>query len=118
MVKQPMLNVSIALFALAAVLGLIVLRALLKKRETPKPVVYSHGLVAATALVLLIVYGVQNPDRFPRLSIILFVLAAIGGFYLLFNDLKRKPGPVAVAVIHALTAVVGFVTLLLFAFNL
>jgi hypothetical protein len=83
-----------------------------------KPVVYSHGLVAATALVLLIVYGVQNPDRFPRLSIILFALAAIGGFYLLFNDLKRKPGPVAVAVIHALTAVVGFVTLLLFAFNL
>jgi hypothetical protein len=112
-----MLNISIALFALAAVLGLIVLLALLKKRETPKPVVFSHGLVAATALVLLILYGVRNPDRFPRLSIILFVLAAIGGFYLLFNDLKKKPGPVAVAVIHALIAVVGFVTLLLFAFN-
>lgn len=112
-----MLNISIALFALAAVLGIIILLALLKKKETPRTVVYSHGLVAAIALVLLIVYGVQNPGRFPKLSIILFVLAAIGGFYLFFNDLKKKPGPVALAVIHALAAVAGFVTLLLFAFT-
>jgi hypothetical protein len=117
MVKQTMLNISIALFALAAILGIIILLALLKKKETPRTVVYSHGLVAAIALLLLIVYGVQNPDRFPKLSIILFVLAALGGFYLFFNDLKKKPGPVALAVIHALAAVAGFVTLLLFAFT-
>jgi hypothetical protein len=112
-----MLNISIFLFALAAVLGLIVLLSLLKKKETPKPVVYAHGLAAAIALVLLIIYGVQNPDHFPRLSIILFALAAIGGFYLFFNDMQKKPGPVAVAIVHALAAVAGFVILLLFAFT-
>lgn len=112
-----MLNISIGLFALAAVLGLVVLLALLKKKETPKPVVFAHGAVAAIALVLLIVYGVQNPDHFPKLSIIIFALAAIGGFYLFFNDMKKKPGPVAVAVVHALAAVTGFILLLLFAFT-
>lgn len=112
-----MLNVSIILFAVAAVLGLTILLALLKKKETPKPVVYAHGLFAAIALVLLIVYGIKNPGHFPRLSIILFVLAALGGFYLFFNDMKRKPGPVALAIVHALAAVAGFVTLLLFVFT-
>jgi lysozyme family protein len=111
-----MLNFSIALFAVAAVLGLIVLLALLKKKETPKPVVLAHGAVAAIALVLLIVYGVQHPDHFPKVSIIIFALAAIGGFYLFFNDMKKKPGPVSVAIVHALAAVAGFVVLLLFAF--
>lgn len=117
MPKQPtMLNFSIALFAIAAILGLVVLMALLKKKETPKPVVFAHGAVAAIALVLLIVYGVRNPGNVPMASIIIFALAAIGGFYLFFNDMKKKPGPVSVAVIHALAAVTGFVVLLLFAF--
>lgn len=109
-----MLTISIALFAVAALLGLVVLTALLKKKETPKAVVYSHGIVAATALVLLIVYGINNPGSFPKLSIIIFVIAAIGGFYLFFNDMRKKPGPVSVALIHALAAVAGFITLLMF----
>ena len=112
-----MLNIAIVLFALAAVLGLTILLALLKKKETPKPVVYSHGIVAAIGLILLIIYGVKNPGNFPKLSIIVFVIAAIGGFYLFFNDLNKKPGPIAVAVIHALAAVTGFVLLLLFVFG-
>jgi len=112
-----MLNISIVLFALAAVFGLIILAALLKKKETPKSVVYSHGLVAAAGLVILIVYGIQHPDSYPKLSIIIFVIAALGGFYLFFNDLRKKPGPVAVAIIHALAAVTAFVILLLFAFS-
>jgi hypothetical protein len=112
-----MLNISVILFAVAAVFGLIILTALVKKKETPKPVVFLHGLAAAGALVILIIYSVRNPSDFPKVSLIIFVLAAIGGFYLFFNDMKKKPGPVAVAVVHALVAVAGFVTLLLFAFT-
>ena len=86
-----MLNFSIILFAIAAVFGIIILIALVSKKETPKTVVYAHGAVAAIALVLLIVYGIQHPDHFPKVSVIIFALAALGGFYLFFNDMKKKP---------------------------
>lgn len=111
-----MIYLSIALFALAAVLGLTILTKWLSKKNAPRAVVYSHGLVAATALVLLVVYALQNPDNFPKASIILFVLTALGGLYMFFNDLKNKTVPKAIPFVHALLAVSGLVALLLFVF--
>lgn len=108
---------SIILFALAAVLGLIIADAIFKGKETPKPVVYAHGAIAATGLVILVIYALQNPDHFPLVSLIIFVVAALGGFYLFANDMKKKPGPKAVVIIHALAAVTAFTLLLLFAFT-
>jgi hypothetical protein len=111
-----MINLAIALFALSAALGLTILIKWLTKKDAPKGVIYSHGLVAATALVIIITYAIQNPDNFPKISIVLFVISAIGGFYMFFNDLKKKASPLAIAFIHALLALSGFVTLILFAF--
>jgi len=112
-----MLYLTIGAFALSAVMGLIVAIAIFtKKPETPKPAVYAHGVLAATALVLLFIYAMNNPANYPQLSLILFVAAAVGGFYLFINDFKNKPGPVSVVVIHALLAVTAFVLLLAFAF--
>jgi len=112
-----MLYAIIAIFAVAAVLGLIIASAIIsKKPETPKAAVYGHGALAATALVLLLVYMYQNPDHYPQVSLILFVVAALGGFILFANDMRKKPGPVGLVVIHALVAVTAFVLLLLFAF--
>lgn len=111
-----MLITSIVIFAVAAILGLIVITALLKDKPTPKPVVFTHGALAAVALVLLVIFAVNNPDHSPVLSIVLFVIAALGGFVLFFRDMSKKPGPKALAVIHALAAVVGFLILLAFAF--
>src|SRR3954468_23926353 len=99
------LYITIALFALSAVLGVTILYKWLTKQGASKGVVYSHGIAAAVALVLLIVYAVQNPANFPKASIILFVIAALGGFYMFFLDLKKKYSPMAVAYIHALLAV-------------
>jgi hypothetical protein len=112
-----MLYVTIGLFALAALMGLRVITALVQKKETPKPIVYTHGILAASGLSLLIIYSVQHPESYPKTSLILFILAALGGFYLFFRDMNKKPGPVAIAVIHALAAVIAFVVLLLFAFK-
>ncbi|HNP08127.1 MAG TPA: hypothetical protein PKN99_10910 [Cyclobacteriaceae bacterium] len=111
-----MLYAAIALFAVAAVLGLIILLKWLSKNDASKGVIYSHGIIAATALVLIIVYALQNPAHYPQLSIILFVLGALGGFYLFFNNLKSNARPIGIAFVHALIAVAGFVTLLIFAF--
>lgn len=111
-----MMYLTIALFALAAVLGLSILLKWLAKKDASRGVVYSHGLVAATALVLLVVYAIQHPTAFPTVSIVLFVLAALGGFYMFFNDLKKKNSPLSIAIVHGLLAVGGFVALLLFVF--
>jgi hypothetical protein len=109
-----MLTTIIILFALAAVFGLTILIPLLKGQPTPKLSVVLHGLFAATALILLIVFEVNNMSS-PTVSTILFVIAAIGGFILLANDLKKKPGPKALALIHAGAAVIVFLILLVFA---
>ncbi|MFZ6009372.1 MAG: hypothetical protein ACOYXT_03420 [Bacteroidota bacterium] len=113
-----MMYAIIGLFALAAVMGLTVAIAILsKKPETPKAAVYAHGALGATALVLLIVYMMNNPENYPQIALILFVVAALGGFILFYNDVsKKKPGPVGLVVIHALVAVTAFVLLLFFAF--
>lgn len=108
--------VAIGFFALAALLGMYLLSFVLRGKETPKAVVFTHGPLAAIGIVLLIVYifkGGPNPWE----SLILFVLAALGGAYMLFRDLTGKPIPKILAIGHGLLAVTGFVLLLVFAFS-
>ena len=107
----------IGLFALGAVMGLILATGIFKNPpSTSKPALVAHSLFVATALVLFIIYAVNNPD-YPQLSLILFVVAAVGGFYLVYNDLvKKSPGPRPVVIVHALVAVIAFVLLLVYAF--
>jgi hypothetical protein len=112
-----MLYYAIGLFVIAAILGLIILNALIKKRETPKPAVIAHGLFAAAALGVLIYYAVENPTNFPKASLIILGVGALAGFYLLARDLRKKPGPVGLAVIHMLAGLTGVVLLLLFVFS-
>jgi hypothetical protein len=111
-----MIYFAITLFAVSAVLGAAILIKWLSNKDASKGVIYSHGIVAAIGLVLLIVYALQNPGNFPKISIILFVVAALGGFYMFIRDLKKKTSPLAIAFTHALLAVGGFVALLFFVF--
>ncbi len=112
-----MIFLAVALFAIGAVLGLAMFIRWLTSKDAPRVVVYVHGLVGAVGIVLLLLYASSNPGDFPLISIIFFVVAALGGFYLFFTDVKKKPHPLAVAGLHALLAVGGFVTLLLFIFR-
>lgn len=109
-----MLYFTIALFAVSAVFGLTILIKWLTKKEASRAVIYSHGIFAAVALVLLVWYSVVNPGNFPITSLILFGIAAIAGFYMFFNDLAKKPSPMSLAFVHALVAILGVVTLLYF----
>jgi hypothetical protein len=111
-----MLYLTIGLFALSAVLGVTILYKWLTNQGASRTVVFSHGIAAAVALVILILYAVQNPENVPTAALILFVAAALGGFYMFALDMKKKNSPMAVAYLHALLAVSGFVALLLFAF--
>ena len=111
-----MINGVTILFAVSAVLGLTILIRWLTKKQASGAVIYSHGIVAAIALALLVVYAIQHPARFPKVSLLLFVLAALGGFYMFVNDLRKKTSPLAIAFIHAMLAAGGLVALLVFAF--
>ena len=114
-----MLYASIALFAVSAIFGLTILLKWVGQKGAPAAVIYGHGLFAVLALVILIVYSVQNPDSFPKTSLILFGIAALAGLTMFFRNvssLSTKIGPLPLAFLHALVAVTSFVLLLLFAF--
>jgi hypothetical protein len=109
------LYLIIALFALGALIGMYLLALVLQKKETPKFVAFIHGVFVAAALVLLIIYNSSHPGLIE--SIVLFVMAALGGVVLIFRDLTGKPIPKWLAVAHGLIAVTGFIFLLMFAFS-
>lgn len=113
-----MLVVSIIIFAIAAIFGLLNLIAILSSKQTSKPVVYTHGLFAAIALILLIIFTVNAAGSSPILSLILFIIVAIVGFILFARDLSKKPGPKAIALIHGIVAVIAFIILIIFAINM
>jgi hypothetical protein len=48
-------------------------------------------------------------------SIILFILAALGGLTLFTIDMKHKPIPKFLALLHPLLAVIGLIVLIIYA---
>lgn len=110
-----MLITAILFFTLAALLGLYLLSFVLQGKNTPKGVAFTHGPLAVTGLIILIIYAIINHPS-PIISIILFALAAMGGIMLIFRDITGKSVPTWMALGHGLTAIVGFAFLVFFAF--
>jgi hypothetical protein len=111
-----MITAAIGFLALSAILGMILLSFVLKGKHTPKALAFTHGPLAVVGIVLLIIYCVKhNPS--PVESLILFIIAATGGFILITRDLMGKTIPKWLAVVHGLVAVVGFLWLLMFRFG-
>ncbi len=111
-----MIYTAIAFFSLAALLGMFLLGFVLKGKETPKAVVFSHGPLAAIGLILLIVYTFSHSPG-PIESLVLFILAATGGVVMVYRDITGKKVPKWLAIVHGLLAVAGFIFLIIFAMN-
>ncbi len=112
---MAMVIVCIALFAVAAVFGLINLVRVLSTGTAPRATVYTHGAVAAVSLVLLVVYSILRSSAAPIVALILFIIAALGGFTLFGIDVATKKPPKWLAVVHGVVAVTGFVFLVVYA---
>lgn len=110
-----MLLTAIGFFALAVILGMILISYVLTNRNTPKGIAFTHGPIAAVGIILLIGYAFFHHPS-PWISIILFILAAFGGFLLIYRDITGKSVPKWLAILHGLTAITGFVLLLIFTF--
>jgi glucose uptake protein GlcU len=109
-----MFNYSVILIALGAVVGLTMAVQHFKGRTPPKAgVAILHGLLAGTGVILLLLgardLGFATPHTW---ALVLFVIAALGGLYLVSFHMRQKPLPNAVIVVHGLVAVVAFLVLL------
>jgi hypothetical protein len=111
-----MIYTAIAIFAVAAMIGLYLISFVLQKKETPKAIAVVHGLLAATALILLIIHTINTGADLVQI-IVIFVITALGGLVLFARDLMGKSLPKALAVAHGLLAVTGFIFLLVYAFT-
>ncbi len=107
-----MVIACIVLFAVAAVFGIINIARIVAADRAPRATVYIHGLFAAVALVLLIVYSLLNQQTAPIVALILFVIAAVGGFLLFGIDVATRKPPKWLGFVHGAVAVAGFVALL------
>jgi hypothetical protein len=69
-------------------------------------------------LVLLLLQFFKEGSTVPQWSVVLFVVAALGGFILFANDFQKKPIPKGLALIHAGAAAAAFLILLFSVINL
>jgi hypothetical protein len=111
-----MLKVSAALFAIAALGGLLMFG--MRMSGTPRPpswLAMGHGLLAAAGLTLLAyAAAVTGVPLLTQIALALLLLAAVGGAAInLLYHTKLLPLPVPMMIVHALLAVAGFVLLLL-----
>lgn len=110
-----MLFAIIGLFALAAIIGLSILKNWLTGATTSRTTIYAHGILAAIGLVLLAVYYFQNEAKPLQTSIILFVVAALAGFYMFLKEIKGKMSPTWLAIVHGLVGATGLLLIVLMA---
>ena len=108
---------AITLFVLSAMLGVVLLTYVLKNKETPKGLAFIHGPLAVIGLIILIIYAFNNLGGKSHFqSIILFILAASGGFVMIARDLLGKTIPKWLAIVHGLLAATGLALLIIHTF--
>lgn len=107
--------VAVILFAVGALFGLHILTNILRNKPTPKPSVIIHGLLVAIGLILVLGGVIVGGDRRLMISLILFIVAALGGFTMLFIDVfKKKLPPKILALLHPVIAAVGLIILIIY----
>lgn len=110
-----MIQLSLILFAVAALGGLAMAIMHFRGVSPPRPVLaVLHGLFAASGLVVLLLALIKTGfGGKAGIALGVLVVAALGGFALLSFHARNQKLPSALVAGHALIAVAGFITLLL-----
>ena len=107
-----MLIIAVVLFAIAALGGITLATLHLRHKGLPMALALGHGLLAAAGLAVLIVAVVGgSTGSVVKVSLALFVIAALGGFALFSFHLRRQSLPTPVVFIHGLVAIIAFLLL-------
>jgi|SRR5438552_15566993 len=109
-----MVVAPVILFALAALGGILLATLHLKRKGAPIPLALLHGALAAAGLIVLIIAVAKMASAGLALAaLIIFAVAALGGFVLFAMHVMRKQLPAGLIVVHGLVAVAAFVILLI-----
>jgi hypothetical protein len=113
------MNVAAILFAVAAATGIAITFIRLSGRDLPPMgLAVLHGLFAGSGLVALMIVAVPpGAVQWARISLGIFVVAALGGFVLFSFHLRQRALPVPIIGIHGFIAVIAFVVLLVAIFG-
>ena len=87
-----MYRVSILLFAIAAVAGVIMAVSHFRKAALPRPALAAlHGVFAASGLIVLLLAVIKaGMQGAPAIALGVLVVAALGGFVLLSSHLRGR----------------------------
>lgn len=110
-----MLLGALGFFLLAVVLGVFLLSQVLMQKKMPKGVAITHGLFAAVGIVLLVIYPFFYTPA-PLISLVVLILAALGGLTMMYKGITGKSVPGWMALGHGMVAVIGVITLAIFIF--
>lgn len=112
---MTMLHAIIFLFLLAAGIGLFLLTRVLRNKYRPKSVAMFHGSFALLGLLMLAVFTITRPFSYWLIaSLVLFILAALGGLTMFIMDVNKKPFPKAISIIHPLIALSALTLLIIY----
>ena len=105
-----MLRIAVLFFVMAIVAGLTLASLYLSDHAPPFWLALIHGVFAATAITLLTIAELRTSARGATvLSLILFEMAAVGGFILFAYYLCGKYMPGTLVVIHGTAAATAFI---------
>lgn len=108
-----MVVTAIALFLVAAVVGIYMAARIFAGNMPPWAAVILHGILAASGLLVLLYALFTGPQPMMLMAGAgLLVIAALGGFFMFSFQLRKLPPPKAIVVVHALAAVLGVICLL------
>lgn len=111
-----MLAGAILLVVLAAIAGVTMLAIILKQQPIPAALPVAHGVLAAPGVLLAFLVAFRQ-SAYPLLCVALgaFILAGLGGLFLLSFHIRKKPFPMPVVYLHGAVAAVGVIVLIVYA---
>ncbi|OGU66306.1 MAG: hypothetical protein A2X62_12305 [Stygiobacter sp. GWC2_38_9] len=113
-----MIYYAVLFFSAAAIGGIILAVKTFKNKPLPMPLSLIHGGLATAGLIMLIfgIAATAEPGN-ALIALIIFAVAALGGFALFSFHLRKKDSPKALVLIHGGAAVLAFMLLLIWILN-
>lgn len=113
-----MLRIPVGIFAVTALGGLIMAFLHFRDRQIPLLLAVGHGLLGACGLLTLgwAVFRLHPGGNAP-ISLGIFIVTALGGFFLFSFQVRGLRLPSWGVIVHALAAVTGFALLAFKAFK-
>ena len=113
-----MLYAALASFLIAATIGVIQLTNWINGKRPNRALPLSHGMFNVLGFALLLTYFFTGQGEMPTVSLVLFIVAALGGLFLFYMDTTQQRIPLFVAYIHGLVAITAIALLLVFIVNM